>query len=553
MSTLSILQRVQNILPGFIRQNTLSDALLGAASDELSYLDAKTEAWNFGADDVRPERVNVATGSPTAVISLTTYTAGTVTTVSGSRRLVGVGTAWLASVSPGDTLTVSGESASVVFQVIDNTTLDLTNVMSSSSSGRSYSSQGTVDLTAIFKIGDNFVLAGSTQGYSGVYQVTAVSSSSVTVAGSFGAPETGLLYGSQKARLLARARSLLLFPGGYETDAQLTAQLLAATTTHEKRGSTAGLVSDLNVISNGGTVLIDSIKPAALLQSGVSSTSGGAALTVDAWASGLTVGTSFMLGGSTLRSSGRYWVYANSGTAITPARRPVHSYSYFPYQSSGIELQFREDRLNQRVYFRVNNPGAVASKTIAGTVTVSGVGSVTASVPVGASYTVGVAANVVSFTWTLASNEPFREGWINVGSLSSAVEFVPAVSESSTGTAMQIVRLGSGGLSGRTVAGAVDLTALARWKWGGLIKTTFLSQTAESGLTVYGGPYHGFYINIGYPGLFENDPYSITAPKNLVVAEVDNRNVSNYSNTDIKNIVRDYLIPVDADYLIEFV
>jgi hypothetical protein len=466
--------------------------------------------------------------------------------------VIGTGTHWLQFVQAGDVFAVTGETAGTVFQVIDDVTIDLVAPLVNTASGVSYTSKMLVDWTTIFKIGDELVLAGSLKGYSGRYPITSVSANSLTITGVFATSESRLFCASPKNRLLALARGVLLFPGGYESDTALRTQLAAAPVTHQQRGSTAGLTSDLTKVANFAPALIDSVNPGTLLQSAVASTSGGATLTVSAWAAGLTVGKSFLVSASTLGSNGRYWVYTNSGTDITPARRPVHTYEYYPYQASGIELQFREDRVNDRIYFRVNNPGGVASKTIAMSLTASGVGSVTAGVPVGAGYTVGVAGNVASFTWTLSPGELFREGWVNVGSLSAAIEFIPTVSESSTGLAIQAVRLGYGGINSRTLTGAISLT-LARWRWGGLVKTALLAGTAETGLKVYNGATHGFYLGAGYPGILENDAYPMASPKDFLVVEVDNRNGTNYSNDDIKDTTRDYLIPADTDYLLEFV
>ena len=551
MTIASVLQRLTSRLPVFININNLTNALLTAVGDETELAEAKIGAWSYGAEDVLPGLFNVASGSGSAVITPYIYSTGTVATVSGSQRVTGTGTQWLTYVNPGDTMTISGESATTVGAVLNDTTVDLTTTMASTASGLSYTDKFGQDFTKIWLVGDELVIAGSQDDNDGLYPVSAVSSASVTITGTIAIAETQIYCGETKTRLIRDAAGMLLFAGGYETCSQIRSEILSqAGEIHALRGSTTGVSNDIGRLTATTPVFVNSTQLPVLLQSGVSSTSGGAALTAT---TGLTVGQSFMVSGSHLRSNGRYFVYANSGTAITPARRPLNSQLYYTGQVSGCEVQFREDRTNKQIYFRVQNLSGVATQQITITVTAAGLSTVTAGVPAGASYTVSVSGNEVTAVWTLGSTETVREAWVNVGSLALTIEFQPTVALASTGTTVQAVRLGAGIICGRNVDDTVNLSAMDNWRWGGFVKTVLPSAISESGLSVLSGAMLGYCLGFSLPTDIEQPTYAIVSPAAFLSIETDVQNAQQYAASTVQTLAQSYFLPVDADVVLNFI
>lgn len=88
----------------------------------------------------------LGTGHPTAFSiinqsqALSTYTTGTVSGSSGSVTLTGVGTAWLANVTPGDDILINGDTNTYrVYSVESDTSLTLYNKLTAAASGDTYS------------------------------------------------------------------------------------------------------------------------------------------------------------------------------------------------------------------------------------------------------------------------------------------------------------------------------------------------------------------------------------------------------------------------------
>lgn len=415
----------------------------------------------------------------------------------------------------------------------------------------------TGGLTTLFQTNDDFVIAGSIQGNSGRYIVTNVNNSTqLTLNKTFTVAESGLFYARTKPRLVRVAKGYLLFPGGYEPDATIRSSVLGAmVTTHQMRGSSSGITTEFNRITNSANQLMDTVKPLTSLGTGIATTSLGAAVTIT---TSLVTGDDFTIAGSTKGSNGRYFVYSNSGTAIIPARRAVSSTQYYAELSGGAEVQIREDRANSKIYFRLINVTGQASNRVNLSIAVTGAtvtASGTSGLESGVSESLTAASGSVSTsgngdsTWRAAPGQ-IKEGWAQVSSLSAA-EFT--VTWSQTVGTIRAVRLGRAGLAIRTASGAIQTGALNKFRFGGLILTATRSGIAETALTVYADGYPSYYLGFSNPGTYENDAYTIITPVDFVVLDLDHRNYGNYSETDLKNIARDYLIPVDTEYVIGFV
>ena len=83
-------------------------------------------------------KITVATAGTELPIVTINYSTGTLTTVSGSQSVVGIGTAWVANVSAGDKLETAGGTIYIVQSVESNTTLTLYEPASSSEAGVTY-------------------------------------------------------------------------------------------------------------------------------------------------------------------------------------------------------------------------------------------------------------------------------------------------------------------------------------------------------------------------------------------------------------------------------
>ncbi len=435
---------------------------------------------------------------------------------------------------------------------------------------------GTVSVTALsntvnlanggstvgMAVDDDFVIAGSKENNSGRFKITAINSNTQLVLNNtFKVTEAGLFYGKTKPRLIRIAKGLALFPGGYETDAVIRTDILGkAGDIHKKRGTSIGVEEDFERITNAQIQIIDPVKPLTSLQAGVATTANGATMTVASWASGLAVSDDFTVSLSTKGSNGRYFVYSNTGTVLTPARRAVNTGDYFTEITNASEVHFKELREGNRLYFRVINKNGGASNRVAVTITVSGATIITSGINGGAAGdTVTLSSSTVAITkssagvnsyWDVTTNQA-KEGWIELSSIGTGVEVSVNVTES-VGT-LNAVRWGRAGLASRNKAGVLSLGVMPSAKFGGLIKTAFRSGLAETGLTVYKDSYHGFFLGFGYPGTFENDDYTIVSPDDFVALDIDHRNYANYSEQDLKILARDYLMPYDCEYILGFI
>lgn len=417
------------------------------------------------------------------------------------------------------------------------------------------------NITDNLQINDDFVIAGSKEGNGGLFVITNINSSTtLTLNHTFSVTETGLFFGKTKSRLIKLAKGMNLFPQGTETDAAIRTDILArAGTIHQLRGTTQGIIEDLGRISGASIQLEDTVKALTQLSTGVSTTSGGATMTVSTWANSLTVGSDFTVALSTIGSNGRYFVYSNSGTAITPARRAINSTQYYQDMFNATEVHFREDRSTGRLYWRVINSNGSASNRVTVSIAVTGAtvssfgmngGSVGDSVGSPVSGTVNTQSSSGANAYWDVTNGQSKEGWVQVSSIPNA-EFTVTVSQA-VGT-LNAVRHGRAGLASRDKSGNLVLGALPKVRFGGLILTNFRSDTSESGLTVYQDGYPGFYMGFGYLGTYENDDYPMASPDDFVVIDVDHRNYGQYSELEVKNLAQDQIIPVDTEYVIGFV
>jgi hypothetical protein len=488
MTLTAVLDRMKEALYPSIVQNALLDALLGAPADEIAVAEAKIEAWGLGGDDLE---------------------AGTVTVTPGSALVT------LAGASP---------------------------------------------VTSLYQIDDDFVVAGSKEGNSGRYRVTILNSATtLTVDRPFAVAETGLFHARTKPRLLRLAQGLRLFPGGYESDKVLRDQLLAkAGEIHRNRGGIQALETELERMTRGNAQIIDNTRPlGTALASGLTVSSGngyvGSVLNLAIPTSQLLVGDDITVLGSTKGGNGRYFVFGNNGTVVLLGRRAVNATQYFPFlPPTAASLQFREDREHNRMYFRVINNTATATKQINVTLTASPTSMFTGAGALGTGYTVSLTNGVLSFGWVVPAGGTY-EGWVGMNVTSTDSYAALTVSETLTGSSLTGVRLGYAGLYPIHRTGVLDYSVSPQLKWGGLIQSGFRSGVNETGLTVYANSLSGFYLGLGYPGIYENDDYTMASPDDFVVVEVDHRNYAFYSEADLKALVRDHLIPADTNYVLGFV
>lgn len=115
------------------------------------------------------------------------------------------------------------------------------------------------------------------------------------------------------------------------------------------------------------------------------------------------------------------------------------------------------------------------------------------------------------------------------------------------------VRLGEMGVFPRAAGGATTFTATPSWTWGGYVWTGIRSNRDETGLTILGSALPTWYLEVSTPGQIEEDAYTMASPDEFVVIEVDHRNRRNYTDDDLKVLVKEVLMPADTDYVLGLV
>lgn len=403
-----------------------------------------------------------------------------------------------------------------------------------------------VDWTTRYRVGDEIILGGSTKGNNGAHTIQSVSASQMALAAPCEAQEAGLVYGKPTYALLALCRELMLYPGGWETDTQLRAFLASWIQVMQKRGSRSGIVSEMNRVANSSsTTLLETMPALITLQTGVSYTASSQSVMGNGWQTSAVPGTSITIGGSTIGSNGRYAVYSVSGTAVVLGHRAKNAIKFPDLPPvNGCELQFREDRYQNRVWVRLINTSS-SSKTVAFTVTVANATLGTVASPIG----VGSASNtssVATISLTAASGGSSTT-YLPLTLTTTPATFTVAITSGSP----DAVRLGLMGLCPMMTDGTPSLSALWPWAWGGVVQTGLRSGLNETGLTIYASARPGWYLGVSTPGSVEEDAYTLASPDDFVVVEVDHRNYSNYSENDLATLVTGVLLPADVDGVLQ--
>lgn len=404
-----------------------------------------------------------------------------------------------------------------------------------------------IDWTTRFRVGDEIIIGGSVKGNTGRRTVATVSASSLTVSTPFQAAEAGLVCGKPTFALLARCRELLLYPGGYETDTQLRTLLGQWIAVMQARGSQSGITAEMDRITNStSTTVLESIPDLPTLGTGVAYTHSAKTLAAAGWASEVEVGDALTIDDSVRDSNGRYTVYAKTGSTVEPGHRALRSSEYpLAVRTDMAEVQFKEDRVLGLLLVRLINTTAL-SKTIGFTVTASGA-TITASARRSGTGTVNHTSSVgtCSLTAGVASvtAPTITEAAFTLSGLTDTSTFQVAVT-SGTPTA---VRLGEMGLHPMNTDGVASLAAIWPWRWGGVVRTGLRGQQDETGLTVSARAKPGWFLGLSSPGLVEEDAYTMASPDEFVVVEVDHRNPANYTEQDLKALVREVMLPADVD------
>lgn len=485
-----MLERLKRSLYPFMRSSDLQDAFLGAPADELAHYDAVLTIFGHGGSYLEP--------------GVATVTAGTAT----------------------------------VTQVaaVHGTTLNW---------------------NTRFKVGDEIILGGSLSGQQGVFPITAIAGGGLTMTvtvpgGTFAVTETGLLYAKSTFRLIQLTKELMLFPGGYETDTDLRQNLLyRSMIIHQQRGSSIGVEEEVARISNAVAETLETSPPLRLLASGIAFDATTRRLAnTGSWATGMVVGESIAVLGSTKTSNGRYVIYNIDGSGVELARRAMKSQRYpLTTRTNALELHVREDREQRRLIWRVVNTTAGAL-AVTFNIAVSGATYASATVTTGAGSVVLSGGNTVATcTWTV----PAGETW-EVTALLTIPSGLPIFTLTRTAGTLNAVLMGGAALFGRTVAGVLNSSAV--WKWGGLIPDTLRGNQPgggsanSTGLSIYAKTVPGWFLGVSGPGLVEEDSYTMASPDEFVVLEVDHRNTRNYSEKTFKTVVTDYLSPANVDTLL---
>lgn len=497
MPVSSMLTRLKQQLYALVQQNAVSDAVLTGPADALALLDGSLDMMLAGGRYLEPGSVTVP------------GTLNTLIQVPGIARL-----------------DASGQPVTAAL----------------------------VDWTAMFRVGDEVIVGGSALGNNGVRRITDITTVTtgpdvtgyvLTVTPAFTAAESGLVYGKPTFMLRQLCRELLLYPGGYETDTELRTLLAGWVSTMQLRGTRSGLIAEVNRLTNSTTTtLLESAPPMAVLATGRTYTH--STFSINLAAPDLAIGDAVTVTGSVEDSNGRYTVYTNTGSTIVLGHRAGSSRSYRPVdEPNTYELQFREDRVNNRLWARlVNTSGssvqvtftlAISSGTFTAGALVSGTGSVSTT-----SSTATLSLTAVAGATSAPSSS---EAVLSLAGVSSATTLTPAIT---TGLPTQ-VRLGLLGLCPTGTNGDPILAEIAPWRWGAVVRTGLRSRSDEAFLTVLASARPGWYLGVSSPDSVEEDAYTMASPDEFAVIEADHRNPTNYTEQDLERLVRDVMLPADVD------
>jgi hypothetical protein len=401
--------------------------------------------------------------------------------------------------------------------------------------------ESTIDWTRRYRVGDEVIIGGSIRGNTGIRTIASVSPLQMTVTVPYAATESGLLYGKPTYELLNRARELLLFPGGYETDTELRAFLTEWITVLQQRGSRRGVESEMNRVTNTTTTaVLGTSSSLTFLGTGVSYTHSTTSLDGTGWSTAMVPGLAITLLGSSKDSNGRYTVYGVSGSSVQIGHRAARSSFFSPELNPGsVEIHIREDRSSNLIGIRaVNTSGSSASVGI--TLTVTGA-TFPAGQVVSGSATVSRTSTTATVAFTPAAGAT-AEVLLQLQGPTDTTTFVSTI----TGSPSKVM-LGELSLCPTSLDGVPTLASPYPWRWGGVIRTGLRSASNESGLTVYRRAYPGWFLGVGSIDSSEEDSYTMTSPDEYIVVEADHRNSANYTEQELAALVRDVLLPADVD------
>lgn len=412
-----------------------------------------------------------------------------------------------------------------------------------------------VDWTALFQVGDEIILGGSSLGNNGRRIVSAVTpvlngqseviGYTITTSTPFVAEESGLVYGKPTFSLRQLCRELLLYPGGYETDQQLRTLLSTWLETMQLRGTRAGVETEVDRLTNStSTELLETVTP--LVELGTNLSYQDSSREIALADPDLYIGQPVTVAESSEDSNGRYTVYSNSGSAVVLGHRASRSRFYRDvHESSVTEVQFREDRVNQKLWVRLINTAVSAEEVEVG-MSVAAATVTSADLAAGSGSTASTASTA---TLTLTTSG----GSVATPSIAEAVISLSGTSDSTTftvtinsGTPTQVF-LGSLSLCPTGVDGSPVLAQIQPWRWGAVVRTGLRSRSDETGLTLLASARPGWYLGLSTPDSAEEDAYTMASPDEFVVVETDHRNTTNYTEQDLETLVRDVMLPADVD------
>jgi hypothetical protein len=250
--------------------------------------------------------------------------------------------------------------------------------------------------------------------------------------------------------------------------------------------------------------------------------------------SGLAIGDSITIRGSTRNSNGRYVVYAPSTGQV--GTRALRADEYSIFLSNGvIDVILKENRPLNQIQGKITNRTG-ANTTVTLLFTCSGTATLTAG---------WATVTGLQLSGTVNDGQS-REFSITITNptINTTFSVTPTI-----GAGQCTIRLGEAVI----VNTRTEISVNNPWRWTGIINRGLSSKQDEAGLTILRDGIPGWHLSLGSPGIVENDDYTIAYPDDIIVAETANQNWSNYSETDIKNIGNDWLFPKNVDIIIGFV
>ena len=300
------------------------------------------------------------------------------------------------------------------------------------------------------------------------------------------------------------------------------------------------------------------------------STVGSYALTtVTAWSTNPIMGNLFTITKAP-GANGKYFAYANAtANDVEVGRRAIHSTEFWDFAKSGdIELQFREDRSNDRLYIRfINKSGddnfriklslSISAGTFASWVQITG----TQVMTTGSATSIMQNAGATNDFWEIDDDE-IIEGYLTFSAISGDTEFTAVVSETPDDAigvprkTLSFIRLGSTPLATRREDKLFNF--INNWKYGGLIQERLRTGVPKLGAggaddeTLVDSGGIGLMVDLSTPGVLDIDDFVFVGPDDALIVDLVHFNPENFSEEAIKVLARDHLMPVDVDYVLSF-